>query len=204
MNLPSQSQHPARKKPIQERGQQKYELLLAATAALLEEQGYEAVTTKAIAARADSAIGSFYQFFSNKEAAVNALVQRYRSRIRDFLAQSVAKSAGAGLNSADVENMIVGLAEIYRDLPGFRGIWAGNFDDGPLKSQAERLQREVFDALNAALRAAFPDVSTEDRERCLATALETAKHLLANAEDPEQTLTEMRRMLGFYIASYFG
>ena len=50
MNLPSQSQHPARKKPIQERGQQKYELLLAATAALLEEQGYEAVTTKAIAA----------------------------------------------------------------------------------------------------------------------------------------------------------
>lgn len=204
MSLPSQSQYPARKKPSQARGQQKYEALLAATATLLEEQGYEALTTKAIAARADSAIGSFYQFFPNKEAAVNALVQGYRSRIRDFLEQSVAQAAGGGLNSNDVENMIVGLAEIYRDLPGFGGIWAGNFEDGPLKSQAQRLQREVFDGMNAALLAAFPGVSVEDRERCLATTLETAKHLLANAEDPERTFTEMRRMLGLYIASYFG
>ena len=204
MNLPSQSQHPARKKPIQERGQQKYELLLAAAAALLEEQGYEAVTTKAIAARADSAIGSFYQFFSNKEAAVNALVQRYRSRIRDFLEASVMQAAGGGLDSDDVENMIVGLAEIYRDLPGFRGIWAGNFEEGPLKSQAQQLQIEVFDGLNTALREAFPMVTTDDRERCLATTLDTARHLLANTEDPEKTFAEMRRMLGLYIASYFG
>ena len=192
-----------RKTPRQQRGQETLDVLVAATAALMDEVGYEQLTTKAIAARAGTSIGSFYQFFANKEGVVNELVQRYRGQVRAYLAGSVGDPRGVGISSAWVSQIILGLAQIYRNMPGFRGVWSGRHRTGPLGEQAHALRQEVFDALDQALGEAFPNVAVEARQRCLGIALETAYQLLSNVDDKKLVFEELQRMLGPYLASYF-
>lgn len=192
-----------RKTPRQQRGRETLDALVAATAALMDEVGYEQLTTKAIAARAGTSIGSFYQFFANKEAVVDELVQRYRGQVRTYLAAAVGDPRHDGISSAWVSQIILGLAEIYRNMPGFRGVWSGRHRTGPLGDQAQTLRQEVFDVLDQALGDAFPDVAVEARQRCLGIALETAYQLLSNVEDKKLVFVELQRMLGPYLASYF-
>ena len=192
-----------RRTPQQRRGKETLDALLAATAALIDEVGYAHVTTKAIAARAGTSIGAFYQFFANKDAAVAELAQRYRSRVRDYLTTTVAASPASGLPPTWVEDTILGLADIYRNMPGFRGVWLNRDHAGALGDEARRLRSEVHAALDESLAKSYPQVSADVRARRLAIALETAYLLLSNVADKQLAFTELKRMLGLYLRSYF-
>lgn len=70
-----------RRTPQQARSQQRVEEILQATADLLVEEGYERLTTSAIAKRAGISVGSLYQFFANKDAILQALAERYLEKM---------------------------------------------------------------------------------------------------------------------------
>ena len=72
---------PLRRQPQQKRSQERVEKILDAAAAVFDEVGFEAATTHAIAARADTAVGSLYQFFPDKLAIFNALELRHVDRV---------------------------------------------------------------------------------------------------------------------------
>ena len=63
---------PLRRLPVQERSAARVERMLDVCAALVDELGYEALTTTLVAERAGVAIGSVYQFFPDKRALVQA------------------------------------------------------------------------------------------------------------------------------------
>lgn len=63
-----------RKRPLQGRSRQLVRALLDATARLLEEQGYDALTTRRVAERAGVSVGSLYQYFPDKQSLVHALL----------------------------------------------------------------------------------------------------------------------------------
>jgi AcrR family transcriptional regulator len=69
-------QAPARRTPQQDRSLQKVELMLEAATQLLEQGDVGALTTNAVAAKAGISIGTLYQYFDDKEALLDALVQR--------------------------------------------------------------------------------------------------------------------------------
>ena len=59
------------------------------------------------------------------------------------------------------------------------------------------------------LSEAYPEVSEEQRERCMRVVTETTKVLMSKAatEDEETQAwmrEELKRMLGLYLESYFG
>lgn len=56
-------QQPLRRRPAQRRSARRVERMLDACAELLDEAGYDALSTTRIAERASVAIGSVYQFF---------------------------------------------------------------------------------------------------------------------------------------------
>jgi AcrR family transcriptional regulator len=69
--------HRLRRQPQQQRGQQRVDAILDAAETAFAEVGYEAATTNQIAANAGISIGSIYQFFTNKEAILQAVSARY-------------------------------------------------------------------------------------------------------------------------------
>ena len=73
--------HHLRRQPKQKRGQERVEQILDAAAIVFDEMGFEAATTHAIANRANTAVGSLYQFFPDKLAIFNALELRHVERV---------------------------------------------------------------------------------------------------------------------------
>lgn len=75
------------RKPKQARARQKVELILEAAIRLLEQGGSGALTTNAVAETAGVSIGTLYQYFTNKEAILDALADReivtIDARLRD-------------------------------------------------------------------------------------------------------------------------
>lgn len=65
------------KSPRRARGHARVAALLEAASAEFAEKGYEATTMTAIAARAQSSIGSLYQFFATKEQVAGTLMEQY-------------------------------------------------------------------------------------------------------------------------------
>lgn len=66
-----------RKKPTQQRSKENVERMIQAAAAVLEEEGYDALKTVTIAKKAGAAVGSVYQYFPNKHAILTVLVERW-------------------------------------------------------------------------------------------------------------------------------
>lgn len=107
-----------RRAPVQQRSAERLARILDACAELLDETGYEQLSTRAVATRAGVPIGSVYRFFGNKRAMVAALAHRnldsYAARI----------SAGlAALPAADGRAVIDTVLDAYiamkRTVPGF-------------------------------------------------------------------------------------
>ena len=73
---PTSLVRPLRRVPVQGRSVARVQRMLDACAELVDEVGYEGLTTTLLAERAEVAIGSVYQFFPDKRAVVQALTLR--------------------------------------------------------------------------------------------------------------------------------
>lgn len=82
-----------RKLPVQQRSRANVERILEAAASLLDEKGYDHLTTAAIARQAGCSIGSIYQYFPNKHAIMTSLVERWLAADNEVLEQ-VEKNHG--------------------------------------------------------------------------------------------------------------
>lgn len=76
-----------RRQPQQARSQKRVEQIVDAAEQLFAEVGYDATTTNAIAARAQTSIGSLYRFFPDKVAILKALAARYLEQIYHVFAE---------------------------------------------------------------------------------------------------------------------
>jgi AcrR family transcriptional regulator len=70
-----------RRQPQQKRGQQRVEKILVAAAEVFAEAGFAAATIQQIADRANTAVGSIYQFFPDKLAIFHALFTSHLQQI---------------------------------------------------------------------------------------------------------------------------
>ncbi|MGH3756596.1 TetR family transcriptional regulator [Actinophytocola sp.] len=119
---------PLRKQPVQERSAKRVEQMLKACASLIDELGYDGVTTTLIAERAGVAVGSLYQFFPDKRAVVQELTKRnlahFTNEIERRLDWDNLKHWWDG-----VDEIIEIYVEMYRKLPGFARVRFGDVID---------------------------------------------------------------------------
>jgi AcrR family transcriptional regulator len=76
MSMPMPSSKRPRRKANQARARLTVELLLEAAARVLMKRGYAAASTNRIAEAAGVSIGTLYEYFADKEAVFDALIQR--------------------------------------------------------------------------------------------------------------------------------
>ncbi|WP_084960130.1 TetR/AcrR family transcriptional regulator [Thermoactinospora rubra] len=107
-----------RRRPAQRRSAERVERMLDECAALLDEVGYEALTTKEVARRAGVPIGTFYQFFPDKRGLVRALALR---NLEAFLARVADRIAAIGPEHwTDLADLAIDeFVAMKRTTPGF-------------------------------------------------------------------------------------
>ncbi|RSM60275.1 TetR family transcriptional regulator [Kibdelosporangium aridum] len=183
--------------------------MLEACAALIEEVGYDGVTTTLIAERAGVAVGSLYQFFPDKRAVVRELTRR---NLEHFL-----KVVGERFETTYVDHWwdAVDLAidiyvDMHRTIPGFSKLHFGDvvdlelLDDGSGKHNNEVVSERLTEIV--ASKAGLP---AEDLILPITIAVEATDgiHKLAFRRDPsgDQTIIdEGKYLLRQYLSSKVG
>ena len=107
-----------RRAPRQARAEQRLVLILESAAAVIAEAGYEAATLTVIAARANTSIGSLYQYFPDKPAVARALATRFGKEISDRWVRLETASVGADLDGL-IDRMLEVVLGFLKDFPAF-------------------------------------------------------------------------------------
>ncbi|MFF8872284.1 TetR family transcriptional regulator [Streptomyces massasporeus] len=191
-----------RRAPVQRRSAERLTRILDACADLLDEVGYDALSTRAVAQRASVPIGSVYRFFGNKRQMADALAQRnlerYTVRVGERLRQ--AGEDGGWRTAMDV--VLDEYLEMKRTAPGFSLVDFGN--QIPVGARAEPNHR-VADRLTELLSGYLDREPDEDLRRVFLIAVETADTLVHLAfrvapEGDQRIIDEAREMLRAYLA----
>jgi len=197
-----------RRTPRQERSQKRVANIVDAAGQLLEEVGYIALTTNAIAARAGTSIGSLYQFFPNKDAVVAELVKSFRKELGDFFDNALSVDLAQNSITHFVDVVVDGIEGLRERTPGFGSVFSFRRLSANVEDQRLRMESDIIAPLSELLAEAYPGVSDEQRERCMLVVTETTKMLMGKvageSKEIQQTMRdELKRMLGLYLASYF-
>ncbi|MBA4865077.1 TetR/AcrR family transcriptional regulator [Streptomyces sp. PSKA54] len=193
-----------RRAPVQRRSAERLTRILDACAELLDEVGYDDLSTRAVADRAGVPIGSVYRFFSNKRAMADALAQRnlenYAERITERL---------TGIPAGDWRPAMDAVLDEYlamkRTAPGFSLVDFGN--QIPVGTRGAEPNHRVADRLTDLLAAHLGRDPDEALRRTFLVAVESADALVQLAfrlgppgHGDERIIEETRELLRGYLA----
>ncbi|MGA8113452.1 MAG: TetR/AcrR family transcriptional regulator [Actinocatenispora sp.] len=180
--------------------------MLDACAELVDELGYDGLTTTLLAERAGVAIGSVYQFFPDKRAIVQALTLR---NLETYLDRIGARLTDGRLANwwEGVDVVIDEYVAMHRSLPGFRGLHFGDIVDLHLLDSDLDNNGVIAAKLRDVLVERFGLPAGERFELALTIAVETGDALikLAFRRHPDgdaEVVAEGKRMLRQYLAAY--
>jgi len=102
-----------RKAPRQARAEATIAAIVEAAAQIVERDGDEAATTKAIAERAGVSIGTLYQYFADRDAVLAAVIRRDRQLMGAEIARRIAEGNPANAEAL-VRDIIAALLGVMR------------------------------------------------------------------------------------------
>ncbi|WP_324787123.1 TetR/AcrR family transcriptional regulator [Streptomyces sp. H51] len=200
-----------RRAPVQRRSAERLTRILDACADLLDEVGYDALSTRAVAQRAGVPIGSVYRFFGNKRQMADALAQRNLERFTERVTERLRGAGDAGAPGAPggggwrtaMDAVLDEYLAMKRTAPGFSLVDFGN--QIPVGVRQSEPNHRVADRLTDLLSGYLAREPDEDMRRAFLVAVETADTLvqLAFRMDPEgdeKIINEARRLLRAYLA----
>ncbi|MCT2586559.1 TetR family transcriptional regulator [Actinophytocola sp. S1-96] len=177
--------------------------MLGACAELVDELGYDGVTTTLIAERAGVAVGSLYQFFPDKRAVVQALTKR---NLDQFTAEIDRRLDWNHLEHwwDGVDEIIDIYVEMYRTVPGFARVRFGDVIDLRFIDDQRDNNTVIAEKLAGVIgeRSGLP---VEGLFRQITIANELADGILALAFrrrlfDQQDMIDEAKRVVRGYLA----
>ena len=191
-----------RRAPVQRRSAERLTRILDACADLLDEVGYDDLSTRAVAQRAQVPIGSVYRFFGNKRQMADALAQRNLERFTEQVTERL-KSAGDGGWRSAMDAVLDEYLAMKRTAPGFSLVDFGN--QIPVGARDAEPNHRVADRLTDLLSGYLDREPDENLRRAFLIAVETADTLVhlafrvAPGGDPK-IIDEARELLRAYLA----
>jgi AcrR family transcriptional regulator len=114
----------ARKVPRQARAQATVNAILEATVQVLDREGLDAASTTRIAEVAGVSVGSLYQYFSHRDAILDALQDREFERAIGLMQDVLADGNLTKTPRETVTAVVRGLARLYAVSPGLHRVLA--------------------------------------------------------------------------------
>ncbi|GII02219.1 TetR/AcrR family transcriptional regulator [Planobispora takensis] len=198
---------PLRRQPSQRRSARRVERMLDACADLLDEIGYEALSTTRIAERAGVAIGSIYQFFPDKKAITQAVTRRHVERFMSRIGTRFLSEDYSGWWDA-VDAIIDEYVEMHRTVPGFRSLHFGDVVDLNLLDGVSDNNTVIAGRLRGLLLQEYGLADSEEFDLAIMVAVEAGDAVLKLAfrHDPEgapQIVQEAKRLIRGYLSRQF-
>ncbi|MGI5492136.1 TetR/AcrR family transcriptional regulator [Microtetraspora malaysiensis] len=205
-----------RRRPSQRRSLERVERMLDECALLLDEVGYEQLTTKEVARRAEVPIGTFYQFFPDKQGLVRALALRNLDAFLDRLAARVAGIALRDWTEA-VDLFIDEFVAMKRTTPGFGVVDFGEIlttPGGPALPETRRMLDRVLennvivaDRLRSLTIELLGAPRSEGLGRVFIVAVEAADAVLklafrAHPQGDPDLIAECKRLVRRYLSEH--
>ena len=212
MNKSSQmsSLNSLRRQPKQQRGQQRVAKILTAAAEVFAQVGYTAATTQQIADRANTAVGSIYQFFPDKLAIFHALEAEHMQQMAIVNAQLLAKDLRRPLIQT-IEDIVDAHAQ-YFEHPIPRIVYLQYFLNpipGLFVLFDEGFDRLLIQQFADFCRQRNPQLSRDKSELIAEVFHRTYNGLFlvalkANSEHRQKLYAELKDLLCAYLNPYIG
>jgi len=164
--------------PKQKRGQLRVEAILNAAAEVFSEMRYENATIAEIAARAHTSVGSIYQFFTNKEGILKALVERYVRRAEEVFAGMEVEAFPEMTLEQSISSIIDPLKEFIRDNRDFQVIFSNAAGTRFVEETIRAMDEAFLLRTDAALAMAYPAVGAKERRKYCLVCMMIMKSLL--------------------------
>lgn len=190
-----------RRAPVQRRSAERLTRILDACADLLDEVGYDALSTRAVALRAEVPIGSVYRFFGNKRQMADALAQRNLERYTERVKERLERARQGDWRAA-MDAVLDEYLGMKRTAPGFSLVDFGN--QIPVGTRQGEPNTRVSERLTSLLSGYLGRTPDEELRRVFLVAVESADALvqLAFRVDPqgdEAIIHETRELLRGYL-----
>lgn len=206
---PSEPEETLRHMPKQERGRQRVNKILDAASQVLAEVGYEAATTILIAERAETSVGSLYQFFKNKEQIVRALVDRYVAQA-SVMFDAVPIEAFTTMTIEEMTDHFVDpLREFVRDNYDFHVIFASSLAFGYLGETIRVMDEGLIRRTDAIFALRRPDLTPRERRKYSLVSMTIVKALMGLAHisqeySLDEVFDEMKALSNRYLKPIMG
>lgn len=191
-----------RHRPVQERGRERFELILRTGREQLAEVGVDGFTFEGVAAAAGIPIGSIYQFFPNKHALICELSEQDTAALADQLAKA-AEQFPSDDWQADVDRLIDQLANMWRSEPGRRHVWLAMQSTGATRSLAAEQTRRVTTQIVPLVAWLFPEGSTRRVQTVAEVVVQMCYSLLHFSVHDDRphpaAVRELKRALRSYL-----
>jgi len=197
-----------RTEPIQERSAARVDALLDAAAAVVDETGFDRLTTAMVAERADASIGTVYRYFPDRIALLQGLRERAIGRFRLAVVERIEETDPGTWMDA-VECSIDAFVRMYRVEPGFRIVRFTDDERGNGENDEAARQSEGFaTSLAEVLSAEFGLPAGDELEFRLGIAVEigdalVSRAFVASADGDERYIAEARAVIGAYLTRYY-
>ena len=196
-----------RTEPMQQRSAARLSALLDAAAAVVDEVGFDRITTAMVAERAGASIGTVYRYYPDRVAVLHALRERAVLRFRQRFVEEIKRTRPESWWDT-VDCAVTAFVGLYRSEPGFRIL---HFAD------RERTQEAGGDLESGFFARSLADILAEefglpagpDLNFRLEMTVEMADALLSRAfaSDPqgdERIIAECRRIMHDYLVGFYG
>lgn len=169
-----------RNEPVQARSTARLTSLLDAAAAVVDDIGFERLTTAMIAERAGSSIGTVYRYFPDRIAVLHALSGRSMSRFAAEGMPAIESPEHANWLEA-VEAALRYWVDAFRSEPGFRALRFGDVLDLQPRAGDRTNNGVIAAALVSMLSTRHGLEATDELQFRVEVALELCDSLLARA-----------------------
>jgi AcrR family transcriptional regulator len=179
VKAPSKKKKSAKRRvPMQERSKARFERILDAADGLFAEVGYAAATTEEIAARAETSIGSVYQFFPDKKALFGALRTRYLERARDLFEGLLDERALTRPWQSLLDDIIDAFWRFHCEMPGFRAVWVHQSITAKMMEAGDRMNQVIAARAADVIGLVAPEVPASRRLDVASALVEMISALL--------------------------
>ncbi|MET4583347.1 AcrR family transcriptional regulator [Conyzicola nivalis] len=194
-----------RRVPRQDRSEQRFELILDTTAALIDEVGYGNLTTSLIAKRVGMSGPGIYRYFDGLQAIASALATRNLHRFLEN-ATSILSDENVTWQEA-MANAVDIYCEMHRSEPGFRWLRLGDAIDRHLIDESDTNRKVVARMMAEVFISRYKVSPRDDLLEHVEIMVEivdslTARAFMTNPKGDEFFIDECSRIVIGYLADY--